>query len=87
MEEKFEQWCPEYITTGFVAEHCGVSNVTVLRWIEKGHLLAFRLPDSHYRIYREDFAEFLTNHGIPVHYGVSKSKKSRRDRQQGKNTG
>ena len=70
MEDRVEQWCPEYVTTGFVAGRCGVCNVTVLRWIEKGHLPAFRLPDGHYRIYREDFTTFLTAYRIPVHHGA-----------------
>ncbi|MDP2931843.1 MAG: excisionase family DNA-binding protein [Chloroflexota bacterium] len=68
MSEKLKQWCPEYVTTGFVAEHCGVSSVTVLRWIEKGRLSAFRLPDGHYRVYRDDFAGFLARYQIPAHH-------------------
>ena len=66
MEKKFDEWCPEYITTGFVAERCGVSSVTVLRWIEKGLLSAFRLPDGHYRIHRDNFSKFLAKHSIPI---------------------
>ena len=61
-----EQWCPEHITTGVAAEFCGVSKVTVLRRIQRGYLTAFRLPDGHYRIRREDFASFLLEHGMPV---------------------
>ena len=56
----------EYLTTGTVAEYCGVSKVTVLRWIAKGHLAAFRLPEGHYRIHMDDFKKFLTKHKIPV---------------------
>ena len=66
MKERLEKWCPEYLTTGAVAEYCGVSNVTILRWIEKGHLTAFRLPEGHYRIHRDDFSKFLAKHNIPV---------------------
>ena len=65
MDQEVEQWCPDYITTGFVAKRCGVCNVTVLRWIEKGRLPAFRLPDGHYRIRRDDFTGFLTKYMIP----------------------
>ena len=43
-----EQWCPEHITTGVAAQFCGVGEVTVLRWIQRGYLTAFRLPDGHY---------------------------------------
>ena len=66
MGKELKEQYPEYITTGDVAEYCGVSNVTVLRWIEKGHLTAFRLPEGHYRINRDDFGKFLVKHGIPI---------------------
>ena len=69
MGNGIEQWSPEYITVGFIAKRCGVSNTTVLRWIEKGQLPAFRLPAGHYRIDREDFAEFLISHGMPLPKG------------------
>ena len=46
-QRRLEQWCPEHITTGVAAEFCGVSKVTVLRWIQRGYLTAFRLPDGH----------------------------------------
>ena len=77
MEQKLEQWCPEHVTTGFVAGRCGVCTVTVLRWIEKGHLPAFRLPEGHYRIHRDDFASFLTRYRIPVHHSTSENRDSR----------
>ena len=85
MESK--QWCPEYVATGFVAEHCGVSKVTVLRWIEKGHLSAFRLPGGHYRIYGKDFIKFLANYNIPVPYGSIQHMNSRNSTQRGKKRG
>ena len=72
MGKELEEQYPEYITTGAVAEYCGVSKVTVLRWISKGHLTAFRLPENHYRIHRKDFGKFLTKYGIPVHKQMSK---------------
>ena len=84
MEKRFEEWCPGHITTGVAAECCGVSKTTVLRWIKKGRLPAFRLPEGHYRIQRGYFGEFLTKHGIPVPNRASKNKSSRRDTQQGK---
>jgi len=64
--KEFEEQYSEYITTGVVAEHCGVSKVTILRWISRGYLTAFRLPEGHYRIHRDDFSEFLAKHSIPV---------------------
>jgi excisionase family DNA binding protein len=57
---------PEYLTTGAVARHCGVSKVTVLRWIEKGNLTAFRLPGGQNRIHRDDFYAFADRHNIPI---------------------
>lgn len=61
-----EQWGPEYISVGFVAKSCGVSNTTVLRWITFGQLKAFRLPGGHYRIFKEDLSEFLARYHMPV---------------------
>jgi two-component system response regulator VicR len=57
---------PEYLTTGTVAKYCGVSKVTVLRWIEKGELTAFRLPGGQNRIHRDDFHVFAAKHSIPI---------------------
>lgn len=67
MENTTGDWCPKYITASFVAEHCGVSKVTVLEWIEEKRLTAFRLPKGHYRIYKNDFLAFMTRHNIPLH--------------------
>jgi len=67
LQNASEQWAPEFITVGFIAKRCGVSNTTVLRWISTGRLPAFRLPGGHYRIERDNFSEFLTKHSIPVH--------------------
>lgn len=61
----FEAGNPEYMTVGLVARWCGVSNTTVLRWIKRGQITAFRLPAGHYRIGKEALAEFLANCHIP----------------------
>lgn len=66
MRNRAEHMNPEFVTVGFVARCCGVSNTTVLRWIEKGQLLAFRLPAGHYRIGREALGEFLLKNHIPL---------------------
>ena len=66
MEVHVERAYPEYLTTGAVAKHCGVSKVTVLRWIEKGNLVAFRLPGGQNRIHRDDFYAFADRHSIPL---------------------
>lgn len=65
MENVFEHWQPEYISVGFIAKRCGVSNTTVLRWISTGQLPAFRLPGGHFRVERDRFSEFLTRHSMP----------------------
>ena len=66
MKESTRQGGSEYLTTGIAAQYCGVRYVTVLRWIQKGYLPAFRLPSGHYRVARADFEEFLKRHNIPI---------------------
>jgi excisionase family DNA binding protein len=66
MPKNHEEVYPVYFTTGVVAKYCGVSKVTVLRWIEKGNLIAFKLPGGQNRIHRDDFFAFANKHGIPV---------------------
>jgi excisionase family DNA binding protein len=63
---------PEYLTTGVVARHCGVSKVTVLRWIEKGSLTSFRLPGGQNRIHRDDFFAFASKHSIPIRKNIAR---------------
>jgi len=66
LNTKTDTYYPQYLTTGVVARHCGVSKVTVLRWIEKGNLVAFRLPSGQNRIHRDDFFAFAEKHSIPL---------------------
>ena len=66
MKESINRSGSEYLTTGIAAQHCGVSYRTVLRWIRKGYLPAFRLPSGHYRIVRADFDKFLKRHNMPT---------------------
>ena len=84
LQNIFEHRNPEYMTVGFVARCCGVSNTTVLRWIERGQLHAFRLPAGHYRIRREEFDEFLTNYNILASDRQYENEGSRRDLRRGK---
>jgi excisionase family DNA binding protein len=69
---------PEYLTTGVVARHCGVSKVTVLRWIEKGNLTSFRLPGGQNRIHRDDFFAFASKHSIPIRKNIPGNQLRRR---------
>ncbi len=66
MQDTLKQWAPEYISVGFIAKHCGVSNTTVLRWINTGQLPAFKLPGGHFRIERTNFSSFLDKYNMPV---------------------
>lgn len=60
------------LTTGEAAKWCGVSFRTVLRWIERGDLIAYKLPGrGDRRILTEEFIKFLTRNEIPVPEGLS----------------
>jgi excisionase family DNA binding protein len=55
------------LTTGEIAEHCGVNFRTVIRWIKAGHLNAFQLPGrGDNRVTLPDFLGFLKQHNMPV---------------------
>lgn len=55
------------LTTGEVAKYCGVNFRTVIRWIERGHLDAYKLPGrGDNRIPIDSFVEFLQNNNMPV---------------------
>jgi excisionase family DNA binding protein len=54
------------LTSQDIATYCQVSKSTVLEWIKRGRLKAFRLPSGHYRIDKKDFREFLEKWHIPV---------------------
>lgn len=69
MKNNSENRYPQYLTTGAVARYCGVSKVTVLRWIEKGNLVAFRLPSGQNRIHIDEFFSFAEKHKIPLGNG------------------
>jgi excisionase family DNA binding protein len=65
MQKTPEQWTPDYLSVGFIAKRCGVSNATVLRWIGNSQLPAFRLPGGHYRVSRQDLSDFLSRYSMP----------------------
>jgi len=55
------------LTTGQIAKYCGVNFRTVIRWIERGQLKAFKLPGrGDNRIEVRHFLEFLTTHKMPM---------------------
>jgi len=55
------------LTTGEAAKYCGVNFRTVIRWIEKGRLKAYKLPGrGDHRIRIKDFIDFLVENQMPV---------------------
>jgi excisionase family DNA binding protein len=66
LKKENTEWYPEYVTTGFIAKCFGVSNTTVLRWIEKGILKTFKLPGGQNRIHRDVLRDFMAKSGIHV---------------------
>jgi len=55
------------LTTGEIADYCGVNLRTVIRWIEKGHLPAYKLPGrGNNRVRLIDFLSFIDRHGMPL---------------------
>jgi hypothetical protein len=54
-------------TTGEAAKICGVSQNSIIRCFDKGHLTGFRVPFSKFRrIPRANLVEFMAAHGIPL---------------------
>lgn len=57
----------QVLTTGEAAKYCGVNFRTVIRWIERGRLSAYKLPGrGDHRITVEDFVLFLESNDMPV---------------------
>ncbi len=55
------------LTTGEAAKYCGVNFRTVIRWIERGKLKAYKLPGrGDHRIQVDDFVSFMRENQIPV---------------------
>ncbi|TQV71795.1 response regulator [Exilibacterium tricleocarpae] len=55
------------LTTGEAAKYCGVTFRTVIRWIERGRLKAYKLPGrGDHRIRADDFVAFLRENQMPV---------------------
>lgn len=54
-------------TTGEIAEFCGVTLRTVIRWIEKGHLKGYKLPGrGNNRVLPHDLLAFLQQQNMPI---------------------
>ncbi|MFY9180044.1 MAG: helix-turn-helix domain-containing protein [Venatoribacter sp.] len=60
------------LTTGEVAKYCGVNFRTVIRWIERGHLEAYKLPGrGDNRVPLASFLNFLEKNNMPVPEALS----------------
>lgn len=59
-----------FLTSHAVAELIGVSPSTVLSWIDKGLLPAFRTPGGHRRVDPGALVEFLRAHQMPVPHSL-----------------
>lgn len=58
----------EFYTTGEIAKCCGVNFRTVLRWIQKGKVKAYKLPGGRgdHRVKRNDLISFLMEYDLPI---------------------
>jgi len=57
----------KFLTTPEAARYCGVNFRTVLRWIDKGLLNAYRLPGKgDFRIEMGEFVHFLQDHQLKI---------------------
>lgn len=55
------------LTTGEVAKYCGVNFRTVIRWIEKGYIQAYKLPGrGDNRVTISEFKAFLVKNNMPI---------------------
>ncbi len=55
------------LTTGEIADYCGVNFRTVIRWIQRGQLRAYQLPGrGDNRVEIHNFLAFLRENRIPI---------------------
>ena len=55
------------LTTGEIADYCGVNFRTVIRWIQRGQLRAYQLPGrGDNRVEIHNFISFLRENHIPI---------------------
>lgn len=65
----------QILTTGEVAKYCHVNFRTVIRWIERGMIEAYKLPGrGDNRIHTHILVEFLRTNGMPIHEDLQASK-------------
>lgn len=58
---------PRLLRTGQIATYCGVTPMTVIKWIQKGRLRGYQLPGrGDRRVTADDFLVFLRKNGLPM---------------------
>lgn len=57
-------------TTYEVSRLCDVDLSTVINWVNKGRLQAYKTPGRHRRVKREDLLDFLKRYNMPVPQGL-----------------
>ena len=76
MKKILNEYSLRVFTTGEVAKYCGVHFRTVIRWIERGKLKAYKLPGrGDNRIEEKDFIVFLEENGMPLPDDIQKHNK------------
>lgn len=53
------------LTTGEVADACGVTLAAVKKWIKQGKLQAYQTPGGHFRVTAGEFERFRAAHRVP----------------------
>lgn len=56
----------EIFTISQASKLCGVSLKTIINWVEKGYIKAYKTVGGHRRIQKEDLYTFMTVHNIPI---------------------
>lgn len=57
----------ESLSTGQIAEYCGVHLRTVIRWIDQGYLVGYKLPGrGNNRVLKQEFINFLRKQNMPI---------------------
>jgi predicted site-specific integrase-resolvase len=56
----------DFVPIRNIGSYCGVSRITVKRWIDKGQLRSIKLPSGHNRVTIQDFKIFLNENHLPV---------------------
>ena len=62
-------------TTFEVGDLCQVYHTTVINWINKGQLKAYKTPGKHRRILKEDLLRFMRQFGIHIPRELSEQKR------------